>query len=77
MSKNMTKIQHFVIWICKRFNREELLNIVDELTKVLNNQNPEIKPKDDFKEKHPGYRDFSVSALAPLDAADIVKPKKT
>jgi len=73
----MTKIQRFVIWLCKRFNREELLNIVDELTKVLNNQNPEIKPKDDFKEKHPGYRDFSVSALAPLDAADIVKPKKT
>jgi hypothetical protein len=21
---------------------------------------PEVKPKDDFKEKHPHYRDFSV-----------------
>lgn len=73
----MTKIQRFVIWICKRFNREELLNIVDELTKVINNQNPDIKPKDDFKEKHPGYRNFSVSPLAPIDSADIVKPKKT
>ena len=73
----MTKIQRFVIWICKRFNREELLNIVDELTKVINNQNPDIKPKDDFKEKHPGYRDFRVSPLAPIDSDDIVKPKKT
>jgi len=73
----MKKIQRFVIWVCSKFNREELLNIVDELIKVLNDQNPEIKPKDNFKEKHPNYRDFSVSPLAPLNATDIVKPKKT
>ncbi len=73
----MTKIQRFVIWVCKRFNREELLRIVEELIEVLENRNPEIKPKDEFKEKHPRYRDFSVSPLAPIDAAKIVKPKKT
>ena len=72
----MKSIQRFIVWVCKRFNREEILNIVDELIRVLNDENPDIKPKDVFKEKHPNYRDFSVDPLAPLDAADIVKPKK-
>ena len=64
----------FVVWICKRFNREEILEIVDELVKVLNDENPDIKSKDDFKNKHPNYRDFNTDPLAPLDAADIIKP---
>ena len=72
----MKKVQRFVIWICRRFNREQILSIIDELTMVLNDKNPDIKIKDDFKEKHPGYRDFNVSPLAPIDAAKIVKPKK-
>lgn len=70
----MKRIMRFVVWICKHFNREEILEIVDELVKVLNNQNLDLKPKDDFKEKHPNYRDFSTDPLAPIDAADIVKP---
>lgn len=70
----MKKIMRFVVWICKHFNRDEILEIVDELVKVLNDQNPDLKPKDDFKEKHPNYRDFSTDPLAPIDAADIVKP---
>ena len=70
----MKKVMRFVVWICKRFNREEILEIVDQLVNILNNQNPDIKPKDDFKNKHPNYRDFSTDPLAPLDAADIIKP---
>jgi len=70
----MKKVMRFVVWICKRFNREEILEIVDELVKVLNDENPDIKPKDDFKNKHPNYRVFSTDPLAPLDAADIIKP---
>ena len=73
----MKKVQRFVIWICKHFNREQIINIVDELIKVLEDKNPDLKPKDAFKEKHPKYRDFRTDPLAPLDAADIVKPKKT
>ena len=60
--------------MCKRFTREEILEIVDELTKLLNDKNPEIEFKDDFKKKHPNYRDFSTDPLAPLNAADIIKP---
>lgn len=73
----MKSIQRFVIWICTKFNRDEILNIVDELIKILNNQNPDVKPKDDFKGKHPNYRDFKVDPLAPLDSAQIVKPTPT
>ena len=73
----MKKVQRFVVWICKHFNREQVLNIVDELIQVLDDKNPDLKPKDDFKDKHPNYRKFSTDPLAPLDSADIVKPKKT
>jgi transposase-like protein len=64
----------FVVWICKHFNRDEILEIVNELIKVINDKNPDIKPKDDFKKNHPNYRDFSTDPLAPLDAADVIKP---
>ena len=73
----MKNIMRFVIWICKHFNREEILEIIDELVKVLNNENPDIQPKDDFKQKHPNYRKFSTDPLAPIDAADIIKSKPT
>jgi len=73
----LKKIQRFVVWICKHFNREQIISIVEELINVLEDKNPDLKPKDHFKEKHPKYRDFKVDPLAPLDAADIVKPKKT
>ena len=60
--------------MCKRFTREEILEIVDELVKILNDKNPEIQFKDDFKKKHPNYREFGTDPLAPLDAAEILKP---
>ena len=73
----MNKIQRLIVWICRHFNREQILNIVDELVKVLHDKNPELQPKDDFKDKHPNYRYFGADPLAPLDSAEIVKPKKT
>jgi len=70
----MQKIKRFTIWICKRFNRDEILSIVEELLNVLEGKTPDIEPRDDFRDKHPNYRDFSVDPLAPIDAARIVKP---
>lgn len=70
----MKKIKRFVIWICNKFTRDEILTIVDELIQILQNKNPNVKPKDDFKEQHPHYRDFNADPLAPLNAAEIVKP---
>jgi len=45
----MDRISRFVIWICSKFNREQIERIVVELQDVLANRNPEVKPKDDFK----------------------------
>ena len=59
------KILRFVLWICSKFNRKEIEQIVIELTKVLADQNPEIKPKDSFKEEHPRYREYTVDPIAP------------
>jgi hypothetical protein len=66
----MSRIPRFVIWICSKFNRLEIEQIIQGLLDVLRNRNPEVKPKDDFKDKHPNYRKFSVDPLPPL-----LKPK--
>ena len=75
--KPLNKIQRLIVWICKHYNREQILNLVDELVNILHDKNPELQPRDEFKDKHPKYRDFSADPLAPLDSAEIVKPKKT
>ena len=49
----MKKTARFVIWICSESTREEIEEIIQGLLDVLANRNPEVKPKDDFKEKHP------------------------
>ncbi len=36
------------------------------LVDVLQNHNPELKPRDDLKEKYPSYRNFAVPPLPPL-----------
>ena len=45
----MDRISRFVVWICSKFNREQIERIVSELQDILANRNPEVKPKDDFK----------------------------
>ncbi len=62
----MDRISRFVIWICSKFNREQIERIINDLQDILSNRNPEVKPKDDFKEKHPNYRNFSVDPNPPL-----------
>ena len=64
----MKKTARFVIWICKRFTRQDIEEIIQGLSDVLANRNPDVKPKDDFKEKHPHYRDFFVDPNPPLKA---------
>ena len=62
----MSKIARFIIWICSKFTKNEIEQIIAGLLDVLEDRNPEVKPKDDFKERHPNYRNFSVDPLAPL-----------
>lgn len=73
----MKKIERMAIWLCNKFTRAELETITAYLLDVLANRNPEVKPRDDFKEKHPNYRNFSVDPNPPLVKQEIQKePKK-
>ena len=56
-------------------NREEIEEIIQGLFDVLANRNPEVKPKDDFKEKHPHYRRFLVDPSPPLKVPPEKKPQ--
>ncbi len=81
----MKKTARFVIWICSEFipldskhltgfTREQIEEIIQGLLDVLANRNPEVKPKDDFKEKHPHYRSFFVDPNPPLKAPPETGP---
>lgn len=72
----MKKVQSLVVWICKKFTSEQIINLMEELTLVLEDKYSDLKPKDAFKEKHPKYRDFSADPLAPLDYSKFDRPKK-
>lgn len=72
----MCRIARFVIWICSKFTRIEIEQIITGLSDVLNDRNPEVKPKDDFKEKHPNYRNFFVDPLPPLTSPKRIVPQK-
>ena len=61
------KILRFVVWICSKFTRIEIEQITSELLNILSNKNPEIKPKDSFKQDHPNYRNFHVDPNPPLN----------
>jgi transposase-like protein len=71
----MNKINRFIIWICSKFTRNEIELIIIGLSDILDNRNPNIKPKDDFKEKHPNYRNFYVDPYPPIPA-DSISSKK-
>ncbi len=45
----MKKIERFCVWICTKFNREEIELIIKDLSDVLAGRNPNVKPKEDFK----------------------------
>jgi hypothetical protein len=66
-TRAMNQIPRFVVWICSRFNREQIELIVKELSNILKSkQNFPTKPKDAFKEQHPNYREFTVDPTPPL-----------
>lgn len=71
----MKRLSRFVLWICSKFNKEQIEFIVKELTNILKNRNLTVKPKDDFKEKHPNYRKFFVDSTPPLAAKPDAKKK--
>jgi hypothetical protein len=72
----MFNLSSIVIWICKRFNREQINLIIKELNKILKDPSSEIQPKDTFKEDHPNYRKFDVDPKPPLKQNPKKKKRK-
>ena len=71
---NLSKI---VIWMCKRFNRDQIKQIIGELDKIIKDPNSDPQPKDTFKEDNPNYRKFEVDPNPPLKKTSKKKRKKT
>jgi hypothetical protein len=66
------RVARFAIWISSKFNRTEIVQLIYGLQDLLAVGNPEVKSKDDFREKHPTYRDFYVvGARAQLSAINL------
>lgn len=72
----MDRISGFIVWICKRFNREQIEKIINGLVQALSDSNSEIKDRDQFKEEHPSYRDFHVDPNEPLKEKPGIKKKR-
>lgn len=53
----MSQIARFVIWICSKFTKKEIEQIVAGLVDILQDRNPEVKPKDDFQDRLTEKRD--------------------
>jgi hypothetical protein len=77
LMSNLSRIARFVVWICSKFTKTEIEQIVVGLSDVLANRNPEVRPKDDFKEKHPNYRSFIVDPKPPLTEPPELKKKSS
>ena len=46
----MTKIKRFIIWICKRFTHDQILQIIDELIIIVIDKNSDQEVKKIIKQ---------------------------
>ncbi len=70
----MEKITRLVLWLCRKFTRPELQELIEQLQQILAEREPEIQPRDDFRQQHPHYRDFSVDPQAALSQPPTLAP---
>jgi len=70
----MRQIVGLVTWICRKFLREEIEWIVAVLTEVLAGRRRDIAIRDEFRKKHPHYRQFIVDPNPPRTAPPPPKP---
>jgi hypothetical protein len=63
----MENLLKLIKWLAAKFTRDQLWEIISFLINVLNDRYDDIKPRNDFLDKHPNYRKFKVDPLAPLD----------
>lgn len=61
----VTRVSRFVLWICRNFTKSQIERIIFELNNILASRNPGVKPKDDFREKHPNWRQYRPDPTPP------------
>jgi hypothetical protein len=49
----MANVARLVLWLCKKFTRAELQELIEQLQQILAEREPEIQPRDDFRQQHP------------------------
>ena len=64
----MRRIESFAAWICRKFLRAEIELLVAVLMAVLAGRRRDIAIRDDFRRKHPHYRQFPVDPNPPATA---------
>jgi hypothetical protein len=65
----VSRVSRFVLWICRHFTKSQIELIIKELDDILANRNPEVKPKDDFREKHPHFHCYHADPTPPTTTA--------
>ncbi|MBU4286259.1 MAG: DDE-type integrase/transposase/recombinase [Kiritimatiellae bacterium] len=71
----MNRIVSLVRWFCRQLSLDELFTATAIILEVLNNERPDIKPKDSFRQEHPNYRKFDVDPELPL--TECPAPKRS
>jgi hypothetical protein len=54
----MGSIPRLVLCLCRKFTRQDLQELVQQLQAILAGRQPEPQPRDDLRQQHPHYRDF-------------------
>ncbi len=73
----MHQFSRFVVWICRKFNREEIEKIVSELSLILKNPSSKVKPMGEGNDDQlPNYRDFRPDSMVPLNESQLPSKKK-
>jgi transposase-like protein len=70
-------ITGFVRWLCGKLTRDELTTAAGIIDAVLKDERDDIRPRNDFEEKHPNYRQFNVDPDPPLTAPPPIPEPET
>jgi len=55
-----------VRWLCRKLTLDQLIAAAAIILAVINDEREDIRPRNDFAEKHPHYRKFTVDPEPPL-----------
>ena len=69
----MDTILSLLTWLCRKLTKDEIIIVIAILQEVVSNKRDDIRPHNDFQEKHPHYREFTVDPDPPLIKAPLLK----